>query len=362
MLLSVEERAAFRMISQQKPLPELAAGFNTLREGAGWMPLADTGEHTGHQAGALTGWIAVTGDDRVRWLNGMVTNSVQALQPGGGAYSFLLNAQGRIQGDGTVWAETDRLLIETDAAQVEPMMALLDHFIIMDDVVLEDVTAQMHGLTLAGPGVPELLRAMGLPEQSGSLRRDEVSWRGMKFWLVAAASAIVPRYEIWAASAADLETFAAAIPAQAQELSAESFELLRILEQRPRFGQDIRERDLPQETAQDRALHFQKGCYLGQEIVERIRSRGQVHRTFTGFALHGAVPPAGAELLAEGKPVGLLTTVAAAEIDGERLALGYIRRDALERRATLSYRAGTAAADDLTGTAEARTRHGASKA
>ena len=104
----------------------------------------------------------------------------------------------------------------------------------------------------------------------------------------------------------------------------------------------LRDRDLPQETAQTRALHFAKGCYLGQEIVERIRSRGQVHRTFTAFTLHGNAPPAGTELLADGKPAGLLTTVAAADIDGERLALGFVRREAVERGSRLDYPGGIA--------------------
>src|SRR3978361_196265 len=104
-----------------------------------------------------SGWIAVTGDDRVRWLNGMVTNSVQALTPGEGAYSFLLSVQGRIQGDVTVWAEADRLLMQTAAAQVEPLMTLLDRFIIMDDVELADLTSEAHGLLVAGPNAGETL-------------------------------------------------------------------------------------------------------------------------------------------------------------------------------------------------------------
>src|SRR5438067_1696808 len=83
-----------------------------------WFSAVGVAAFTADSEGA--GWIAVTGSDRVRWLNGMVTNSVQALTPGEGSYSFLLNAQGRIQGDATVWAEADRLLLQTSIAQVEP--------------------------------------------------------------------------------------------------------------------------------------------------------------------------------------------------------------------------------------------------
>ena len=98
---------------------------------------------------------------------------------------------------------------------------------------------------------------------------------------------------------------------QVPEVSAEALEFLRLLDARPLFGQDIRDRDLPQETAQAHALHFAKGCYLGQEIVERIRSRGQVHRRFTAFRLTGELPATlPAPLEAGGKPAGELTSAA----------------------------------------------------
>ena len=107
---------------------------------------------------------------------------------------------------------------------------------------------------------------------------------------------------------------------------------------------------MPQETApagsQSRALHFTKGCYLGQEIVERIHSRGNVHRVFTGFVVTGDMPAPGTLLTdADGKPLGELTSVAL--IAGQTLALGYIRREALERNLTLSYAGGTATPANL---------------
>jgi aminomethyltransferase len=108
-----------------------------------------------------------------------------------------------------------------------------------------------------------------------------------------------------------------------------AIELLRVAAGMPRFGQDIRDRDLPQETEQSRALNFAKGCYIGQEIVERIRSRGNVHRKFTGFLVEGSLPLPGATIEIEGKAVGEITTVASLPLsDGERrVALGYLRRE-----------------------------------
>jgi folate-binding protein YgfZ len=291
-----------------------------------------------------SGWIAVTGDDRVRWLNGMVTNSVQALTPGEGAYSFLLSVQGRIQGDVTVWAEADRLLMQTAVAQVEPLMTLLDRFIIMDDVELADLTPEAHGLLVAGPKAVEALAAVGLAARASKLlKRQTTIWQGHGFVLVNAYSPLVPRFEIWSNEAGSVTALhAALLAAGAADSTAADVDLLRVAEGTPRFGVDLRDRDLPQETAQTRALHFNKGCYLGQEIVERIRSRGNVHRTFARLVLHGDVPAPGTPLLAEDKPVGELTSVASALIDGQQLALGFVRREAIERGLPLTYAGGVA--------------------
>ena len=314
---------------ESSTLDEVGAGLQRLRTGAGWMPLLETG------------WIAVTGEDRVRWLNGMVTNSVQALEAGQGAYTFLLSAQGRIQGDAVVWAEADRLLLETDRTQVEPMLELLERFIIMDDVELAAV--ERFGFAVAGPAAAAVLDGLGLPVPAEELRATGKA----AVTVLRAFGPVVPRFELWLDDAADADSRTVSFAAEA-ETPPESFELLRILEERPRFAadgsSDLRDRDLPQETAQMRALHFAKGCYLGQEIVERIRSRGQVHRTFAAFALQGAVPAAGMELTTDGKAVGMLTTVAAEDIDGKRMALGFIRRDALERGVELAYAGGIAEA------------------
>ncbi|HEX2918636.1 MAG TPA: folate-binding protein, partial [Edaphobacter sp.] len=109
-----------------------------------------------------TGWIRVTGSDRVRWLNGMATNSVQGLTPGTGAYNFFLNAQGRIQGDGNIFAAPNELRIETGRQQITTLIPYLDHYIIMDDVELTDISDARHGLAVIGPGASSLLTKLGL--------------------------------------------------------------------------------------------------------------------------------------------------------------------------------------------------------
>ena len=281
----------------------------------------------------------------------MVTNSIADLQPGQGNYNFLLNAQGRIQGDAFIFAEPSAFLIETSRDQLAAIIAHLDHFIIMDDVELTDISATRSGLLIAGLQAPPLLNQLHLPVTDlATLQTATLSWNGYNILLIHAYSPIVPRFELWSNPATIATLSHAIIEAGATPCEPDAVEALRILEGTPRYGTDIRNsdtaRDLPQETAQTRALHFSKGCYLGQEIVERIHSRGNVHRTFTGFLLEGALPAPGTPLTSEpdSKPVGELTSVAAIPLPGgpTQLALGYIRREALDRGTPLKYPGGQA--------------------
>jgi folate-binding protein YgfZ len=295
-----------------------------------------------------TGWIRVTGSDRVRWLNGMVTNNIADLKPGQGCYNFVLNAQGRIQGDLTAWLLEDSILLETSRDQIPALLTHLDHFIIMDDVELADITSERSGILIAGPNAPTHLKENRV--ELDALHMTRVRWRSAWVDAIHAYSSLVPHYELWS----DPETISALsgtlAAIGAKFVSSDALEALRILSGTPRYGTDIRNteksHDLPQETAQTRALHFSKGCYLGQEIVERIRSRGNVHRTFSSFQLIGTLPEPGAALTAESfpRPVGELTSIAVIPLatGPVQLALGYIRREALDRNLTLEYPGGTA--------------------
>jgi folate-binding protein YgfZ len=304
-----------------------------LREAAGFAPITDRA------------FLRITGSDAARWLNGMVTNSIQSLAPGEGNYNLLLNAQGRIQGDCTVYRESSadpaEFLLATTAAQVEAIQQHLNHFIIMDDVELTPAYGAESGLLILGEDARAVLGEVGLPALE-ALRLAHADTEHGPVLLLTPVAGSVPKYELRAATATiDGLRKALAIP----EVSAEALEYLRLLEATPLFGQDIRDRDLPQETAQNHALHFAKGCYLGQEIVERIRSRGQVHRHFMAFRLTGNLPATlPAPLEAAGKPAGELTSAALVPLpEGPTLlALGYARQEALDTRQSLTYPGGVA--------------------
>jgi folate-binding protein YgfZ len=279
--------------------------------------------------------IALTGGDRVRWMNGMVTNNVRDLPAGHGIYAFLLNSQGRILGDMHVYNMGETLLVETDRSQVEKIIATFDHFIIMDDVEIKNLSDEQTALGLAGPKARELLNAAGiiLPEMQPLqviTPQCKCDCGCVECTVIRGEDAQYESYEIWLAAKGVYQTWQALLAAGATPVGSEALEMQRVSAGIPLYGADIRERDLPQETEQMRALNFNKGCYVGQEIVERIRSRGNVHRKFTGFLAEGAASiAAGAKIVSGEKEVGEVTSVAVLSTpSGERtVALGYIRRE-----------------------------------
>jgi folate-binding protein YgfZ len=312
------------------------------------------------------GWlrrVAVRGEDRLRWLNGMVTNTVSGLGENAGSWNFVLNAQGRIQGDLHVWRAGDAPLSglgksgqdesgtgEADlelviaADQYEKLLAHLDHFIIMDDVELVPRSLDAEGgltgetaLGLSGPLSADLLARLGLPALPKPLTSARALWNGLNLRVVRGYGVLTPHYELWVQAAEIPALWKALVDpgeaggAGATPVGAASLEAFRIAEGIPAYGIDIAERDLAQETSQMRALSFDKGCYLGHEIVERIRSRGSVHRHLRPLELFGLLPAAGTELMLEsGAPAGKITSAAELPLaTGARIfALGMIPREA----------------------------------
>jgi folate-binding protein YgfZ len=275
--------------------------------------------------------IKLTGNDRVRWLNGMVTNNVRDLATGHGVYSFLLSPQGRILGDLYAYNRGDSIWLNTDQSQAAKILEIFDHYIIMDDVEVENLSDKLTAIGISGPKSLEILRAAGL-EMSDlqPLELRDCEWRQIPLTIVRGDREKRESFEIWA-TAENVEKLGEVLKqGGAIAVSPGALELHRISLGIPRYGQDIRERDMAQETEQARALNFSKGCYVGQEIVERIRSRGAVHRTFTGFLIEGDLPAIGTKIQESGKDVGEITSVANLPVksNNQNVALGYIRREA----------------------------------
>jgi folate-binding protein YgfZ len=287
----------------------LTPGYEALMHGAGLVDLSSRGR------------IRVTGEDRVRLLHAMTTNHVQQLKPGDGLYAFFLNAQGRILADAYVLCFEDHLLLDTEPESRAAIYQHLDRYIIADDVTLEDVTDATFCLGMEGPKALEIAQAAALPAPNH--RYAHACWGD--FCVAAISSTGAPGARAFGPRGR-LEEFVQSLEAVgAIAASPEDAEVVRLQHFVPRYGQDITESTLPQETQQMHALHFQKGCYLGQEIVERIRSRGHVNKHLMGFRLDAhAVPAPGSKVYAGGKDAGDVTS-ARLSPDGKVYGLAYVR-------------------------------------
>jgi len=201
-------------------------------------------------------------------------------------------------------------------------------------VEVTNVSEQQTALGLAGPRSRAILNIAGIEVPNlGPLQmitpRCNCDCGCLECTVIRGEDGPQESYEVWLTPKDAYKTWQALLAAGATPVGSEALEMQRITAGIPLYGVDIRERDLPQETEQMRALNFNKGCYVGQEIVERIRSRGNVHRKFTGFVVEGAAAiAAGEKIVSGGKEVGEVTSAARLHSQGgQTIALGYIRRE-----------------------------------
>ena len=273
--------------------------------------------------------VSLAGKDRVRWLNGMVSNNIRDLAVGRGVYAFVLNPQGQIQGDLYAFNRGETLILEIDRAQAG-LLPQLRRYIIMDKVEVQEFGDSLSIFGIAGPRAEPMVNALDLPvPDSAPLALAEGTWSGVAVTVLRGDNPCVPNFECWLPKDCADKFWAALQNAGTHEVHETALESLRILCGIPKIGIEIRERTLPQETAQDRALNFNKGCYIGQEIVERIRARGAVHRVLTGFEVNGAAPAPGTAIQVDGKDVGLVTSSAVIPTAaGEHvISLGLLRKE-----------------------------------
>ena len=301
------------------------------------------------------GFLTATGKDAARFLHGMVTNEVQALKPGQGNYSCHLNTQGQILTDFHLLSMPDHYLLETGCGYVAPLQEALERYIIADDVELAGRSGQLAALSVEGPRSGSLLQASGaasLPtedyqhawmELGGApvliVRLSETGEEGYRLIFVPANAE-----QIWNT----LRQQQKSIPWE--PVGWEALNVLRAEAGIPWMGAELTEKTLPPEARLEaRAISYTKGCYLGQEIVERIRSRGNVNRLLCGLLLEVETLPApGVKLLAKEKEIGWITTAVHSPTLGRAIALGYLRREHSEPGAEISVAgAGTAQVTEL---------------
>jgi folate-binding protein YgfZ len=289
---------------------------------------------------ALTGGVGVapwlertqiefTGDDRATFLHNLCTNNVRALQVGQGCEAFITNVQGKTIGHGYLFAGAEALIFDTSPAQAAKLLPHFEKYHLREKVTYRDRSAEWMELLLSGKDVTALCRIIASdspperrlehrPVQTGghSVSLRQLDFCGpTTFSLSGDASAI---HAVWATL----------IAAGARPCGQEAVEMARIEAGTPVFGQDITDKNLPQELARDAlAISFTKGCYLGQETVARIDALGHVNQTLCGLRFSGSdVPPSGMDLTVGEKTAAHVTSSAFSRRLNAPLALGYVRR------------------------------------
>jgi len=295
-------------------------------------------------------YLSFTGPDRVRYLNAILTNNIKDLAANHGNASLLLNPQGHILAEIEAYAFADRLFCVSYAVIRERLIEWLDKYIIMDDVTLIDETPRYGTLALEGPKAAALVQEVAGADIT---KNEELSSRGGKVgsipcFIVKRSPGGVPGAEFLAESEKLPELWQVLSDAarwhEGGPMGYAALSGMRLAQGVPWFGYDFGEKQIPHEAGlQDSHINYTKGCYTGQEIVERVRSRGQVNRQRVRLGFSGdVVPEQEAPLTLDGKEVGHVTRAARTWDPARILGMAYVRKEAAAPETVLQWASGTA--------------------
>jgi len=293
--------------------------------------------------------ICLTGGDRIRFLHGQVTNDVKALRDGEGCYAALITAKGKMQSDLNVYRLPDELLLDFEPGLTPAICQRLEKYVIADDVQLTDVGPLYGLLSVQGPqgGAVASALAQGaeLPDKPFGFVKVTPPTIG-EIYLVNRPRLNTSGFDLFV-PAAGLEAaanrlFGAARTVAGSPCGWEALEISRIEAGIPRFGADMDETNIPLEAGlEGRAVSFSKGCYIGQEVISRIHTYGQVAKSLRGLRLVDAITPLparGDKLFIAEKEVGYITSATHSPTLSADIALGYVRREVHHSGAELTVR------------------------
>jgi len=299
----------------------MSEGYQALRHGAAWIDVSARGR------------IEVRGRDRARLLHNVASNEVKQMPPGAGCYAFLLTPRGRIEADLTLFAFEDHFVIDTEPDLREKVPQHIRRYIVADQVTLEDVTDTTCAVAVEGPQAAVVVAAIGAPVAGAEFRHEP--WG--ECWVATISLTGQAGFRIYGRAEGIAELRHKLAAAGAVQASDDEARRVRIENGVPRYGEDIRDTSLPQETGRMHAVSFTKGCYLGQEIVERIRAQGHVNKKLVRLeiAVRELLPP-GTKLTADGNEAGEITSSVFSPESGRLVALAYLRAPLAETGALVN--------------------------
>jgi folate-binding protein YgfZ len=290
--------------------------------------------------------LCLTGVDRARFLHGQVTNDVNRIRASEGCYAAITTAKGKMESDVNIYALPDELLLDFEPGLTQKISERLEKFIVSDDVQIVDVAPLYGLLSVQGPKAGEVVKALGifseLPAKEFQsvkisdamlgeiylINQSRVSGPGSAGVPPTGLDLFVPTDSLGAV--AD-KLIAAAKSVGGRACGWEALEIARIEAGIPRFGADMDESNIPLECGiEARAVSYKKGCYIGQEVINRIHSIGHVNKELRGLRIADdlkSLPTKGDKLLHDGKEVGYITSAVKSPLLNAIIALGYVRRE-----------------------------------
>lgn len=283
--------------------------------------------------------ICLAGADRVRFLHGQVTNDVKNLRAGEGCYAAITTSKGKMESDLNIFALADELLLDFEPGLAEKISARLEKFIVADDVQIVDAAPHYGLLSVQGPKAAEAVRALNLfpqipARQLGSIKISDATLG--EIYLANHSRLGAGGFDLFIPNHS-LGAFADKLIAAAKQIGGraagwQAFETARIEAAIPRFGVDMDETSIPLECGiESRAVSYAKGCYIGQEVINRIHSVGHVNRELRGLRLADdlkILPRRGDKLFFNGKETGFVTSAVKSPLLDANIALGCVRREA----------------------------------
>jgi folate-binding protein YgfZ len=280
----------------------MTTGYQALRTSAAWFDISDRTR------------LRLTGTDRIRLLHALATNAIEGLAEGDHTQTFFLTPQGRIVARCRVYIDGDSVLLDSEAGSRQRLADYLDQYIIMDDVTVADETGSTVAIAVEGSAADEFRIGKAYPSALTGL----------------------PGYWIEAPKAAEGELRGRLSAAGIPRAEAADWEAVRVENRIPVHGKDYGETNIPHETQLLDAVSFSKGCYVGQEIVERVNSQGQVNRLLTPVEIESAEVPASAELRLGERAVGQISSAIVSPRTGQVVGFAIVRREALAPGAELT--------------------------
>ncbi len=280
--------------------------------------------------------LRLTGEDQVSFLHGMVTNDVKRLGEGDVSYAAMVTAKGALVADMRILRRSSDLLLDLEPGCAPTVEQFLRKYLISEEVEIFDASAEFALLRVLGPEVHRIAAAAFGHETPlpGHDRFVQIELESGPAWLIGVelgsnrgVDLLVPRHQL---AAAFEKTTHAGETLGLRLAGFDTFEVLRVEAGIPRFPQDMDEQTIPLEANLERAISYEKGCYIGQEVIARATFRGHVNRKLIGLVFGALEPQRGAELHKHGKRVGFITSTARPPARATAIGLGYVHRDSLE--------------------------------